>query len=124
MCLGLGRWLKPGGRLVTLMCNPQLYFYKPSPEYRKYGFTMKLADKVSEGAPILWTSFVEGGSINIENYYLPLEATESAFQQAGFRDFKVHQLELGPNPDGTDDCDFWEDFLKWPIAVLVDCIKT
>ncbi len=124
MCRGLACWLRPGGRFVTITTNPDVYFFKPPPDYRKYGFEMKLADHVFEGAPIRWTHHLDDSDLEIENYYLPIAAYESAFVEAGFRNFKVHPLELGPDPQAGDDSPYWQDFLKYPIAILMDCVKT
>lgn len=122
-CQGLACWLRPGGRFVTFTTNPGVYFFDPPADYRKYGFQIKLADHVFEGAPIVWSADVDGSHLEIENYYLPIAAYESALQDAGFRDFKVHPLELGPDPQGVDDSDYWSDFLKYPVAILIDCVK-
>src|SRR6516164_11052357 len=37
MCRGIARCLKPGGRFVTVNCNPACDF-PAAPSYRKYGF--------------------------------------------------------------------------------------
>lgn len=124
MCEGLACWLRPGGRFVTLTTNPDMYFFDRLPDYGKYGFQMKLADRVFEGAPITWNINLDGPDLEIENYYLPVAAYESAFENAGFREFKVRQIELGPNPQGADDSEYWKDFLDYPTAILIDCIKT
>ncbi len=122
MCRGLSRRLKPGGRFVTINTNPDLYAFKV-PDYRRYGFTIDLADRVFEGAPILWTINLEDSSFKIENYYIPIDAYESAFYDAGFRNFAVHPLELAPDPQAGDDRQFWADFLNYPPAILIDCVK-
>ena len=49
MCRGLAQQLKPGGRLVTLTSNPDLCTFK-QPDYRKYGFDVRIADHAYEGA--------------------------------------------------------------------------
>ena len=122
MCRGLAHRLKPGGRFVTIANNPDLYAFTP-PDYRKYGFTVTLADRVAEGAPIVWTVYLEDSSFDIENYYLPMSAYESAFEEAGFRRFTVHPLELSSDPQAGDDRPFWKDFLSFPPAILIDCVK-
>lgn len=123
MCRALASWLRPGGRFVTITSNPDVYFFKPAPDYRKYGFDMKLADHVYEGAPIVWTHYLDGSQLEIENYYLPVSAYQEAFVEAGFRDFKVHPLELAPDPQAGDDRPYWADFLDYPIAILIECVK-
>lgn len=122
MCRGLSRRLKPGGRFVTINTNPDLYSFKV-PDYRKYGFTVGVADHAFEGAPIRFTIHLDDSSFDIENYYLPISAYESAFHEAGFRDFTVHPLELAPDLQAGDDRSFWGDFLNYPPAILIDCIK-
>ena len=54
MCAGLARCLKPGGRLVTVNCNPALAF-PDAPNYRIYGFETKVSGTWNEGAAITWT---------------------------------------------------------------------
>jgi hypothetical protein len=123
MCRGLACWLRPGGRFVTFTTNPDLYHFRPRRSYRKYGFDVTLADHVSEGAPILWTIYLDDSSLEIENYYLPISAYESALRDAGFRDFAVHHPVLAPDPVAGDDRDFWEDFIVAPPAILIDCVR-
>lgn len=122
ICRGLARRLKSGGRFVTITGNPDLCTFQ-MPDYRKYGFTVTVVDRVYEGAPVTWTIHQDGSSFEIENYYLPMEAYESAFAEAGFLDFQVHPLELSSDPRDGDDRAFWADFLNYPPAVLIDCMK-
>jgi 2-polyprenyl-3-methyl-5-hydroxy-6-metoxy-1,4-benzoquinol methylase len=124
MCNGLASRVRPGGRLVTFTTNPGVYDFASPPDYRKYGFTMTLADHVFEGAPILFTIYNDESVLEIENYYLPIEAYELAFRDAGFRDFAIHWPALSPAPQGSDEGDYWEDFLSFPVALLIDCIRT
>ncbi len=49
MCRGLACWLRPGGRFVTIATNPDVYSFRPPPDYRKYGFEVKLAERAVEG---------------------------------------------------------------------------
>jgi toxoflavin synthase len=124
MCRGLASRVRAGGRFVTYTTNPGVYDFRPPPDYSKYGFTMQLADHVFEGAPIRFTFPFEGSSLEIENYYLPIAAYEAALREAGFQDFAVHMPELSPDPRGTDDRAYWADLLDYPIAILIDCIRT
>ncbi|HUO03636.1 MAG TPA: class I SAM-dependent methyltransferase [Candidatus Binataceae bacterium] len=123
MCRGMASRLRSGGRFVTFTTNPGVYEFKQPPDYLKYGFEMKLADHVFEGAPILFTTHLGDERLKIENYFLPIEAYESAFRDAGFRDFKVHMPELSPAPDGSDDRDYWNDFIDYPIAILMESVR-
>ena len=86
MCHGLANRIKPGGRFVTLITNPALYTWQSHPpDYRKYGISAWLPESAYEGAPVALTVHLEDKSIVIENYYLPIEAHESALCDAGFR---------------------------------------
>lgn len=123
MCRGLARLLKPGGRFVTYTTNPDLYEYT-LPDYTKYGFTVQLDDRVYEGAPIDWTiNLSEDESFDIQNYYLPIQAYQDAFEAAGFRDFTVHPPTLSPEAEAADGADYWKDFMDYPVAILMDCVK-
>ncbi|GKS59639.1 hypothetical protein YTPLAS18_31660 [Nitrospira sp.] len=122
MCRGIARRLKPGGRFVTVMNNPDLVNFRRR-DYRKYGCSLTVGDPIVDGTPILWTIHLDDSSFDIENYYLPLDAYESALGEAGFRDVRTHAMELGPHPDGTDDREVWMDWLAEPPAILLDCVK-
>jgi len=125
MCEGIASWLRPGGRFVTYTTNPNLYDFKPLPNYRKYGFDIILEDNVYEGAPILWKAYLQDAILEVENYYLPISAYEEAFQKAGFKDFAIYQSELSPDPRATQGYEenYWQDFLNYPPGILMDCIK-
>ncbi|MBX3302783.1 MAG: class I SAM-dependent methyltransferase [Nitrospira sp.] len=122
MCHGLASRLKSGGRFVTFTGNPNLYAF-PQADYRKYGFSITLTDRLREGAPIVWTVYLDDSSFEIENYHLPMKAYETAFLEAGFQDFTVHLPEVSPHPQGVDDATFWSDYLAHPPAVLIECVK-
>ena len=121
MCTGLGSRLKPGGRLVTIISNPEVYGLDPLPDYRKYGFELSLAGRAVEGTPTKISLLLEDSTLEIENYYMPIAGYESAFAQTGFVNFAVHRPEVSLVPDGEPD--FWDDFLKHPSFLLVDCVK-
>jgi toxoflavin synthase len=121
MCRGLASRLRSGGRLVTVINNPAVYGFDPAPDYRKYGFEMVLADRIVEGAPTKVILLLEDSTLEIENYYMPIAAYESAFTQTGFKDFAVHMPEVSPAPD--DEPAYWDVFLNYPSFVLLDCVK-
>src|SRR5439155_17994759 len=69
MCNGIARSLKPGGRFITVNCNPALVFLD-APSYRKYGFETSVQGEWQEGVPIKWTFHLSDGAFEIENYHL------------------------------------------------------
>lgn len=124
MCRAVASRVRPGGRFVTLTTNPALYSFAPLPDYGKYGFRIRLAEQVSEGAPIELIVPDGGRGLVIENYYLPIEAYDAALHEAGFRDVAVHAPEVSPPPDGVDEGDFWDDYLAAPPAIVIDCVRS
>lgn len=121
MTRGLAGRVRPGGRFVTVTTNPGVYSFTP-PDYRKYGIEMKLADRIFEGAPIEF-AVLDGSAFRVVNYYLPLEAYQSAFETAGFHDFAVHMPELSAAPEANDEGDYWDDLLNYPLLVTMDCVR-
>ncbi len=121
MCRGLASRLRAGGRLVTLINNPAFRDFEPAPDYRKYGFQMSFDDQPSEGAPIKVTLLLKDSTIEIENYYLPMAAYESALAQAGFENFAVHMPDVSPAHENEPG--YWDDLLTYPNFVLLDCVK-
>lgn len=47
-----------------------------------------------------------------------------AGKAAGFCDFRVHPIELGPDPRAGDDRAYWADILRNPLAILIDCVRS
>jgi len=123
MCAGLASRLKPGGRFVTINVSPAVYQVDPAPDYRKYGLEMRLADHAYEGAPINFTLLLDDSTLQIENYYLPIEAYASELQSAGFTDFASYPPLLPPAFDSDFEPGFWDDFSDCPTFVLFDCVK-
>jgi toxoflavin synthase len=121
MCRGLASRLRSGGRFVTLVNNPAVYDFDPLPNYRKYGFTLSLADRAFEGAPTKVILLLEDSTLEIENYYMPIAAYGSALTQTGFRDFAAHTPEVSPAPD--DEPGYWDEFMRYPSFVLLDGVK-
>jgi toxoflavin synthase len=122
MCQGVAAGLKPGGRFVTVNCNPALHF-PSAPSYRKYGFETRPVGAWREGTPIIWTFFIEGASFEIENYHLNVAVHEEAFRSAGFREIHWHALRVSPDVDAAYEPGFWSDFLDQPPVAFIECLK-
>jgi ubiquinone/menaquinone biosynthesis C-methylase UbiE len=122
MCSGIARCLKPGGRFVTVNCNPSLGF-PAAPSYRKYGFETRVVGPFAEGAPITWTFFLEDSSFSIENYHLDLACHEAAFQSAGFREVRWHQPRLSEEGKAAYGADFWTDLMDHPPITFIECVR-
>jgi toxoflavin synthase len=122
MCDGIARSLRPGGRFVTVNCNPSQTF-PTTPSYRKYGFETTVMGEWQEGAPIKWTFYLDDGLFDIENYYLSVATHEDAFRQAGFQTISWHAPRLSPEGLLTNDREFWSSLLDYPPVTFIECLK-
>ena len=123
MCAGVASRVRPGGRFVTININPNLYHYEPQPDYRKYGFEMRLADHAYEGAPIDFTVLVGEAGLHIQNYYLPIEAYRSALEAAGFTNVVAHDPVVPPEAIAGQEPGFWDELIQRPVFSLIDCVR-
>ena len=122
MCNGIARSLKPGGRFITVNCNPSLLF-PTAPSYRKYGFETSVEGKWQEGVPIKWTFYLSDGPFDIENYHLSVATHEEAFRNVGFREIRWHTPQLSPEGLSTADPEYWSDLLSSPPVTFIECVK-
>ena len=123
MCRGVASRVRPGGRFVTINVNPEIYHYDPTPDYRKYGFDMRLADHAYDGVPINFSVLLPDATLEIENYYLPVEMHRGELRSAGFADVSVSGLELPPGAEADHEPGFWDELLAHPVFVIFDCVK-
>jgi ubiquinone/menaquinone biosynthesis C-methylase UbiE len=122
MCAGIGGCLKPGGRFVTVNCNPALDF-PAAPSYRQYGFETRVVGEFREGAPITWTFFLQDGPFAIENYHLDVACHEEALRSAGFREIHWHRPRLAPAGKAAYGDDFWAPLLEQPPITFIECVR-
>jgi len=122
MCDGIARSLKPGGRFITVNCNPGLAF-PDAPSYRKYGFETSVQGEWQEGEPIKWTFYLGDDTFEIENYHLNVAIHERAFRQAGFREVHWHAPSLSPEGLVEYDQAFWSSLLDHPPVAFIECVK-
>lgn len=122
MCDGIANCLKPGGRFITVNCNPARHF-PTAPSYRQYGFETTVADEWREGTPIKWTFHLADGPFDIENYHLDTAIHEEALNAAGFRMIRWHAPRLSPEGMQTHEPDFWSAFLDHSPVVFLECVK-
>lgn len=122
MCDGIGAALTPGGRFVTVNCNPMNDFSQ-APSYRPYGFETTVSGPWQLGAPITWKFFLEDGPFEIENYHLDRETHEAAFRRAGFRKVHWHTPRLDPRGIDHFSDDFWQPFLDRPPVTFIECVR-
>ncbi len=120
MCRAVAASIRPGGRFVTVNCNPAIDFSR-TPSYRPYGFDVSVPLGTFEGAPIVWTLYLADGPIQVENYHLPCKAHERALLAAGFREVRWHTPRLEPGHE--DQRETLATFLDHPPITLIECLK-
>lgn len=122
MCAGIARSLKPGGRFITVNCNPSQSF-PTAPSYRKYGFETSVEGEWQEGVPIKWTFHLSDGPFDIENYHLNVATHEAVFRNAGFREIRWHPPLLSPEGLLATDLEYWSDLLSSTPVTFIECVK-
>ena len=122
MCNEISRSLKPGGRFVTVNCNPACDFSR-APSYRQYGFETAIVGDWTEGTPITWTFYLNDGSFRIENYRLNVATHEAALRNAGFREIRWHRPKVSPEGLQAHGLEFWSTFLNDPPIAFLECLK-
>ena len=62
---------------MTVNSNPDLDFERGA-TYRKYGFDVRGEGIRGEGMPYTWAFDLDGGAVEVENYWLPASGYEAA----------------------------------------------
>jgi toxoflavin synthase len=125
MCRAVARSLKPGCRFVGVNNNPD----QPPESFgasRPYGFVKSLAagDDLREGAPLIYTIFLDHGSFDITNYYLSRATHEWAFRSAGFTEVRWHRPRLSAEGAAAYGSSYWASFLEHPPVIFLECVKS
>jgi hypothetical protein len=55
--------------------------------------------------------------------YWTLDAVASAMKEAGFSDLRRVNLELSEQGRAQYGAEFWDDFLRKPLHIFLDCKK-
>lgn len=120
MCRGIYQNLKPGGRFVTVVANPE--FNPAGPNYAKYGFTFSQRVDAPEGSSVALVFLVEP-PVMIHYKYWRRATYEGALAEAGFRTIVWERLEPSPEAEAQFGREFWEDYLRNPQSHLIHCEK-
>lgn len=122
MCDGISRCLRPGGRFITVNCNPWLHL-PTAPSYRKYGFETQVSSKWEEGAPIKWIFYLSEGAIEVENYHLNAASHETAMRRAGFQTIRWVLPRVSTEGLALNGEPYWRELLEQPPVIFMECIK-
>ena len=112
--------LRPGGRFVGFNDN----ILDPPPgtgSWKKYGLEKSCVPQPKEGDVILYTvTNQDGRQFQFENFFLEPGTYRSAFQDAGFRDFRWVDLSLEPAQRSNP---FWDDFMTTPPVIPFEALR-
>lgn len=123
MCAGVASRVRPGGRFVTITVNPAICHFDPTPDFRKYGFDLRLEETVYEGAPMNFSVLLPDATLEIENYYLPVDAYREQLRTAGFSSVAVHGLSVPADAMSGYPPGFWDELLAHPVYIVLDCVR-
>jgi ubiquinone/menaquinone biosynthesis C-methylase UbiE len=118
----ISRFLKPGGRFVTVNSNPHLDFSR-APSYRQYGFETAVSGEWREQSPIHWRFHLEDAVIEIENYHLSPATHENACRAAGLHSICWHRPTLSEAGKSEYGVDYWSPLLSQPPFICLECSK-
>jgi len=109
--------LRPGGRLVALIQNPDFDPKRPS---RKYGYVQQeFPETPHDGDPVTITLEEQGVRVSFSCCYWSRSAYEEAAKQAGFQKFSWEKLVCSPECDQ----EFWQGYIKNPGLVPIVCVR-
>ncbi len=119
MCQAVVRHLKPGGRLVAVLNNPE-----QSPAtweaIRQYGYVKSAVLPLAEGTAITHTMFPPGGrTFAFDNYYLSLPTHHRAFHAAGLREVAWHLPRVSADGEAAYGPGYWDAFLADPPILFL-----
>ena len=110
MCQRLANVLKPGGRLVALVENPDQTVADYA-GYAPYGFDKTAAAPRAEGSRISYSLVAGRQMIHFDTWYYSRDSYERALHEAGFSAIVWHPLVLDPGADGAD---YYAAYLRNP----------
>ncbi|PTL82248.1 class I SAM-dependent methyltransferase [Vitiosangium sp. GDMCC 1.1324] len=129
MCRGAHDALRPGGRFITVVVNPEAHFARKD-FYRKYGFTLVPLrpehaglEHLPDGAPVRLVSYILDKRIDVTPYCWSHETLTSVLKEVGFSQVRWRAVEVSPEGSAAFGLDYWRDILESPPAVPLACVK-
>lgn len=114
MCCNIGRNLLPGGRLITILPNPD--FVNARDETERYGFRTRV---LNPGEPVarVQMDFVGQETFSIEYTQWPWSAYQDALRNAGFA--AITTVPIGVSSQGLErmGADYWRNYRNNPIGM-------
>ncbi|MEW2581610.1 class I SAM-dependent methyltransferase [Streptomyces syringium] len=117
MCQSLATALRPGGRLVTAVINPD--FSNDPQWYRAYGFSLTTAGQHAEGDPVVLSVAQAELIFEVTAYHGNRPTVESALWKAGFTEISWTRLQVSQEGVEGYGRAFWDNYLARPHALIV-----
>ncbi|KAJ0107254.1 hypothetical protein J7T55_007624 [Diaporthe amygdali] len=116
----VGKYLKPGGRFVTIIPNKVAHGGERNDWY---GVSKRIIGEVENGFRIR-TIFLMDPPIEFDNYDLDHSVFVKAAKGAGLRDFKTDAKEkIAPPLRAGEDQAYWDRYLASPLFDVVTATK-
>lgn len=119
---GIARNLKPGARLLAFVLNPD--FSRTPDYYRKYGVEVHFGDELPDGQ-LMHFALIIGDTVSprLAIHYWSRAGLTSAFEEAGFTNVRWIEPELSPQGAAAYGDEFWQDYLRFPHGIFLECTK-
>jgi SAM-dependent methyltransferase len=121
MASGLAANLRPGGRLVALVENPD-----PVPDavsrYAAYGFSREVTAP-ADGAPIRYALVAGRELVRFETHYYARATYAAVLGTAGFADLRWHGLALDPACGDEADPAWFAGYVEHPPVVALTAVR-
>ncbi|UUN30173.1 class I SAM-dependent methyltransferase [Streptomyces sp. FIT100] len=119
LCDTAARALRPGGRFLTLVANPEL---PTDPDYyTRYGFRLQMDGARVDGAALDLNLRFNEYDVHVTARYWSAPTLERALAEAGFTalEWRAHRLSEEPEPDAA----FFQPYLHVPHAAIIAAVK-
>jgi SAM-dependent methyltransferase len=116
MCRNIAANLKPGGKLVALLPEPDYVMGKGETE--RYGFTYRLVARDRDWL-LVHADVHTDPPFSIEYRHWARRVYEDALRAAGFTDLRWHPFEVAPEGLARFGEAYWRDFLANPVSTAL-----
>ncbi|MFE9499872.1 class I SAM-dependent DNA methyltransferase [Streptomyces collinus] len=124
MFAAAGRNLRPGGRLVAAVHNPD---FDEKWETRNFGYRVHQFAR-EDAAPVNMELFPNKGTANCESFtirysYYRRVTYEKALRSAGFREISWHRLEASHKAPYPYSNRYWDQAIENPYSDILSCVR-
>ena len=111
--------LKPGGRFVGMVPNPDFNFDDPS--FKQYGASYVRCEAVKDGYRMLCTAYTDP-PLAAYAYLLNRDIYSSCAYAAGMRQFQFDDVDVPEDVPGSG-TDYWDTYLRNPRTAVCRAIR-